>query len=159
MIRKNFRYGLLFLPIGLLACNGNQPQGGSTPLGSVYEQKPVMVVQKKDLCFLRADGAGNRDTMKVHLAINGTLVEGSMDYMPYEKDARRGLLSGTVTDDIIKVRWTFSQEGLKDTLSLDLRLTEEALLQRPLKPNPETGREETDISADYGQPMPRINCL
>lgn len=157
MIKNTFCYLLFISSICLFAC-GNEAQPGSTPLGSVYEPKPIVVLNTKDLCFLRADGPHKQDTLKIHLAIHGTIVEGSMDHMLYEKDARRGLLSGTIADDILKVRWQFTQEGIKDTLSLDMKLTDQALLQRPLRLNPETGREETEIMADYGSPIPLIPC-
>lgn len=157
MLKTIYNYLLPAASLFLFSCNnGSKP--GSTPLGSVYEPKPAVVLQTRDICFLGADGPHKQDTLKVHLAIHGTLVEGSMDYMPYEKDARLGLLSGTISDDIIKVRWTFNQEGVKDTLSLDMKLTEQALLQRPLRPNPTNGREETDPGADYGSPIPVIAC-
>lgn len=145
----------LLMPLFLLAsCTNDQP-GGSTPLGSVYEKKPVVVLRPRHLCFQKANG---RDTLKVQLTINGTLVSGRMDNMPYEKDARYGLLSGTISDDHIHARWTYEQEGIKDTLNLDLRLTDSALLQRPVKVNTTTGHEETDATAPYNELIPLISC-
>src|SRR5215217_8311006 len=144
---------LLSIPVLLLMSCTNDQSGGTTPLGSVYEKKPVVVLRPRNLCFLKAE---SRDTLKVHLTINGTLISGRMDNMPYEKDARYGLLAGTITDDHIIARWTYEQEGIKDTLDLDLRLTDTGLLQRPLTVNAATGKEETDHTADYGNLIPLV---
>lgn len=137
-----------------MSCTNDQ-SGGTTPLGSVYEKKPLVVLRPKNLCFQKAAGG---DTLNVNLIINGTLISGRMDRMPYEKDARYGLLSGTVNDDHIHVRWSYEQEGIKDTLNLDLRLTDSGLLQRPVKFNTTTGHEETDATAPYGDLIPLIPC-
>ncbi|QQL48549.1 hypothetical protein [Mucilaginibacter ginkgonis] len=98
------------------------------------------------LCYLHTQG---KDSTSVELVIKGNKVSGVMNWLPYEKDSRKGKLDGTVKDSVINAVWTFMQEGMTDTMNVAFRVSNNTLAQKPLKLNTKTGRQQTDNSADY----------
>ena len=101
------------------------------------------------LCFLRIDGNNNQDTTSIELVIKDNKVTGLMNWMPYQKDSRKGKLQGTIKNDSIQAVWSFMQEGMTDTINVQFKLQNNNLLQKPLKVDPKTGRQQTDEAADY----------
>jgi len=101
------------------------------------------------LCFLRTEGKDNQDSTCVELIIKGDKVSGQMSWMPDQKDCRKGILEGTIKGDTINAVWSFMQEGTKDTLNLKFKLNNNKLLQKPLKLNVTSGRDQTDESVGY----------
>ncbi|WP_158827146.1 hypothetical protein [Mucilaginibacter lacusdianchii] len=99
--------------------------------------------------FLHTEGTNHQDSTTVTLNLKGGTVTGQINWMPHEKDSRKGKLAGTRSGDMIDAVWTFMQEGMTDTLKLKFELKNNQLLQKPLKLNTQTGREQTDESADY----------
>lgn len=101
------------------------------------------------ICFLRTEGKNNQDTTSIELVIKDNQVTGLMNWMPYQKDSRKGKLQGTIKNDTIQAVWSFMQEGITDTLKLQFRLSNNQLMQKPLKVNITTGQQQTDNAADY----------
>ncbi|MEO8887031.1 MAG: hypothetical protein ABI367_13280 [Mucilaginibacter sp.] len=101
------------------------------------------------LCFLLTEGNNNRDSTSIELVIKNNKVTGSMNWLPYQKDSRKGSLTGTINNNIIQANWSFMQEGIKDTLNLQFMLDSTRLLQKPLKANTQSGRQQTDALASY----------
>lgn len=119
-----------------LAKAKNTPRTNNTPTVS-------------SLCFLRIDGKSKPDSTSIELVIKGDQVTGQMNWLPYQKDSRKGTLSGIMKGDTIQAKWSFMQEGMKDTLNLRFKLNGDKLLQKPLKLNTKTGRDQTDDKASY----------
>ena len=101
------------------------------------------------LCFLRTDGNGNRDTTSTELLIKDKTVTGQMYWHPFEKDSRKGTLAGTLKGDTVYAVWSFMQEGMQDTMALQFLIKGSDLLQKPLKLNTKSGREQTDNAAVF----------
>lgn len=101
------------------------------------------------MCFLRTDGTKSQDTTSIELVVKDNKVTGQMYWHPFEKDSRKGALSGTIKGDTVNAVWTFMQEGMQDTLALQFLVKGDDLAQKPLKVNTQTGREQTDNSAGY----------
>jgi len=101
------------------------------------------------LCFLRTDGNGNKDTTSTEILIKDKAVTGQMYWHPFEKDSRKGTLAGTLKGDTVYAVWSFMQEGMQDTLALQFLVKGKDLLQKPLKLNTKTGREQTDNAAGF----------
>jgi hypothetical protein len=108
--------------------------------------KPPIV---QALCFLLTTGNNNQDSTSIELVIKNNKVTGLMNWLPYQKDSRKGTLTGTIDNNVIQATWHFMQEGMKDTLNLQFKLDSTRLLQKPLMLNPKTSREQTDESAAY----------
>ncbi len=109
----------------------------------------VLAGEATSMCFVRTEGTKNQDTTSVELVVKDDKVSGQMYWHPFEKDSRKGDLSGTVKGDTVNAVWTFMQEGMKDTLALQFLMKGNTLMQKPLKLNTKTGREQTDNSAGY----------
>lgn len=106
-------------------------------------------VEATSMCFLRTEGKSNKDTTSIELVIKGDKVSGQMYWHPFEKDSRKGTLSGTLKGDTANVVWSFMQEGMQDTIGLQFLTKGDNLMQKPLKLNTQTGREQTDQSAGF----------
>jgi hypothetical protein len=57
------------------------------------------------------DGLKNEDSTSLNIHIQDTLITGEFNYIPYEKDAAIGTISGVIKDSIIECVYTYSQEG------------------------------------------------
>lgn len=101
------------------------------------------------MCFVRTEGTHNQDTTTVQLVVKGNTVTGEMSWLPFAKDSRKGILTGKQSGDTINAVWTFKQEGMTDTMRLKFKLDGNNLLQKPLKVNTKTGRQQTNEPADY----------
>ncbi len=149
IIMKNI---CLILAIVLIAtaCNSAGDKSGDTSLDTLtVSTAPPRTTNPHALCFLRTEGNNNQDTTSIELVIKGDKVTGLMNWMPYEKDSRKGKLNGTIKNDTINAVWSFMQEGMTDTIGLKFTVLNNQLMQKPLKLNTTTGRQQTDDSAGY----------
>lgn len=89
------------------------------------------------------------DSTIIDLLIHGDQISGLMDWFPYQKDSRSGVIEGTLKNDTISAIWGFMQEGEKDTLGVKFLFKNNHLSQKPLKLNTKTGRQQTDEAASY----------
>ncbi|MCC8407999.1 hypothetical protein LJ707_03600 [Mucilaginibacter sp. UR6-1] len=110
------------------------------------------------VCFLRTEGTQNQDSTKIHLMIAGDKVTGDMQWLPKEKDARKGTLEGTQDGNTIKAIWTFNQEGTKDTMAVEFNFPGDKLTQKPYKVNAKDGRQQTDTKAGYTVVYEKVDC-
>ncbi|PRD48425.1 hypothetical protein [Sphingobacterium haloxyli] len=107
-------------------------------------------VQNKPYCFIRTEGTGQQDTTKVRFTINGDKVEGEMSWIPKEKDSRKGVLTGTISNNEITALWNYMQEGMRDSIRMAFKLLpNDELAQKPLTINGASGIQETDEAAGY----------
>ncbi|TSD66221.1 hypothetical protein FFF34_002125 [Inquilinus sp. KBS0705] len=114
--------------------------------------------QNMEYCFMRTEGTNNQDTTKVHLVINAGKVSGEMNWMPKEKDSRKGTLLGTMKGNDIKAVWSFMQEGMTDTLAVAFKLSAQQLEQKPSVYNKANGREQLNTKAGYTLVYKLDNC-
>ena len=110
-------------------------------------------------CFYHTDGTAAQDTTMVNVTINGDKVTGKMNWIPKEKDARKGKLDGKLTGNAIKALWTYGQEGTKDTMTVEFQLRGNGLAQKPYKYDAKTGAEQTNAAADYNVIYTMKNCV
>ena len=131
--------------ITITSCSSNSKQETVNDTLAVSHEAPIAHA----LCFLLTEGKNNTDSTSIELVIKGNKVTGLMNWLPYQKDSRKGTLAGTLSNNIINTTWTFMQEGMKDTLNLQFKLDSAVLLQKPLKLNAQTGRQQTDAAANF----------
>lgn len=144
---------LVLCAVGLASCGGNSDQKSKT---SEMDARDTTLALAEDApqpdglyCFIRTEGTRNQDTTTVYFVVEGNQVEGEMNWVPYEKDSRRGKLKGTISGNEITAVWTYMQEGMQDSIPVLFRLSPQQLAQKPLKANAATGRQETDKTVDY----------
>jgi hypothetical protein len=153
--------------LAIISCSSNpnkQSKTDSTVVSdTVVKTQPAVQSNKtpaaSSLCFLRTDGKNNQDSTSIELVIKGNKVSGQMNWMPYQKDSRKGKLDGIIAGDTIKATWAFMQEGMPYTLGLKFKLDKDQLTQKPLKLNTKTGRDQTDESAGYSLSYSSSNKL
>jgi hypothetical protein len=134
-----------------LTTSGNHKD---TALANAADAPPVNM----QYCFYHTDGTQAQDTTSVNMLINGDKVTGKMSWLPKEKDARKGTITGTLKGNAIKAVWTFMQEGTKDTIGVEFQLRGNALAQKPYQYDAKTGRQQTNIKADYSVIYSMKNC-
>ncbi len=157
---------LLFLTVVLASCAGSG--NGSDIIDSANSQAtksdtelanaPNAPAVNMKYCFFHTDGTQAQDTTNVSLLINGNKVSGEMNWLPKEKDSRKGTLTGTLTGNDIKALWSFGQEGSTDTMSVEFELRGNALAQKPYKYDEKTGVQQTDGTAKYTVVYNMKNC-
>jgi hypothetical protein len=100
--------------------------GVSEPVSEAPEEQQAAT----ERCFLRTEGLQNQDTTFISLNLDGEEVSGEMRWVPFEKDARRGTLSGKRSDSTITATWTYMQEGMTDSLQVQFVLEGDRLVQK-----------------------------
>ena len=139
---------ILAIAFIVASCNNTGHKSEAT-LADTLTDKSSLTPNTHALCFLRTDGNNNQDTTSIELVIKDNKITGLMNWMPFEKDSRKGKLQGTIKNDTIYAVWSFMQEGMTDTINLKFTVKNNQLMQKPLKLNTTTGREQTDDTADY----------
>lgn len=116
--------------LAFAACTGGGDQKNATSSPDTTTSVKEVAPASGEYCYLHTEGAGNVDTTTVHLIIDGNKVTGDMNWIPKEKDRRKGTLAGTITHDEISAVWSFMQEGVKDSLQLSFQLSPGQLTQK-----------------------------
>lgn len=152
---------LIISVIALASCTGNANRNSEESkridqdtIEATVNNKP----EQKSHCFIRTEGADQQDTTTVRLTVNTNKVEGEMNWIPKEKDSRKGTLVGIISGDEINAVWHYMQEGMKDSMEVAFKFTSDQLAQKPLKVNTSTGVQETDMAADYTLLYTPVGC-
>ncbi len=141
-------FPFLFLLVILTACNSGGQKRDNRDTASV-SVTTADVSENQSLCFEHLEGTRNQDTSLVLLEITGNHVKGKMISIPFEKDIRKGTISGTKNDDIIKGVWTFMQEGMEDTIGIEFKLKNKILLQKEYSVDERTGRQILKNTSEF----------
>lgn len=141
---------LLMLFNTLISCQ-NETDLSEENTKSVATVAEKNIAPKSDtLCFLHCDGLHNEDTSAIQLIIKDQDIEGSMMYIPYEKDAQIGYIKGRIdANNIIHAGWIYEQEGMEDKVEVEFQLKESSLLEKDRIYNPTTGKEELNHNKGY----------
>jgi hypothetical protein len=160
MKKTLFNFSPYIIILGMAACSSPQEKQAtdSTTIKTEVTQTTIDTVVASEFCFLGTGGSKNQDSTKVHLLIKDSTVTGDMNWMPYEKDRRLGKLQGVKKGDEITAVWTFMQEGMEDTLTTQFKLSNDKLVQKALKLNTKTGRQQTDRNDNYTLAYKAVDC-
>ncbi len=92
----------------------------------------TIVSNSGQLCFQNVypyeDNPSTQDVLELNLIIDGNTVSGNYNWLPAEKDQRKGTLNGTLTDNTVTAQYRFMQEGMEQTAMLKIRLTDDKAL-------------------------------
>jgi len=142
-----------------IACQSSSKQNTGGDTTQSKSKKGKISKRTQDGCYLYTSGNQMRDTLYVQLHIQDNKVSGKMTNTIYEKDSRKGTLTGSMnTDKSINAVWTFMQEGVKDTMNVEFLLNHTSLIQKPLKVDAATGRETTNHTAPYSIELKPTDC-
>ena len=64
------------------------------------------------------------DVLELNLEIKGNNVSGVYNWLPAEKDQRKGSLNGTIEDKTITAQYKYMQEGTEHTVEMKILLME-----------------------------------
>ncbi len=141
---------LIILAATLLAsCTNSDDQQKKDTDNALKVATEVSTNESDTTSYYHTTGDKNQDSALLQLVIRNNIVSGTLQYMPYEKDARRGTLAGEKNGDIINAVWTYTQEGMEDTLSVSFKFKNGTIWQKPNVFNPKLGREVLDPRTDY----------
>jgi hypothetical protein len=151
-------YIFIFPAIFLASCVGTEQEQKKNTDDALTVVTEVSTNTGDTMCYLRTIGDRNEDSSKLQLIIKNDIVTGSLQYLPYQKDSRKGTLMGKREKDIITATWTYIQEGIEDTLTVSFKFKEGALYQKPNVFNPKLNREILDPRPDYELKYQRVDC-
>lgn len=77
-----------------------------------------------EMCFLSVIGETVKDSLVMHLKIDENKVTGIYNWLPAEKDSRKGEITGTKSGNSINGKYEFVQEGGKYTQPILIELRE-----------------------------------
>ena len=135
-----------------ISCNGQLKETKTTATTNDKTSSP------SQLCFQLLQGTRNQDTTTLQLMIRGASVTGAMNAVPFEKDSRKGIITGRLNDSIITGMWHFVQEGIKDSMPVEFKFSDNSLLQKGYTVDPQSGREQLSVSSEYTIKYSRIDC-
>jgi len=152
-------YLSIFCIASLFSCqNSTQNEQETTGDTLSHAEKPLPTDQEQKYCFLRTEGTQQQDSSYIQLAIRKETVSGVYNVIPAEKDARRGTVLGTAEDGVLDLVWTFTQEGMQDTLRVVFALKDEKLMQKPLSVDTQTGRQITRDTSTFSVMYEPVDC-
>ena len=149
---------ILAIAVCVIACHNKDSKQKPPPNAYDVVNKDSKEAKADTLCFISTGGTTNQDTTKLTLHLTKGDVNGDFLWMPFEKDSRKGNFAGTKKDSIISGVWRYTQEGVKDSLKIQFKLTDKGLYQQPWKVNSVNGRQELDTTAAYNIPYRQIDC-
>lgn len=127
------------------------------PSSSETESKTL---KANEQCYLYAN---NRDTIKLILKENKTLVTGTLLFNFYEKDGSHGVFEGIMKGDTIYADYNFEAEGTKSKRELILLKKDNVVLQgygelEVDAQNTTVFKENATITFDDKFPLTAVAC-
>jgi len=117
---KYLLYLLLFSK--LVACNDNTQANGKSATSQTYDSGTAILPKPQEQavkeiagCYMKIIG---RDTAILLLEQNGDMITGKMLYDNYEKDGSRGTVKGKEENEIIKLWYDFTSEGMHSIMEV-----------------------------------------
>ncbi len=105
-MKKIFFLGIVTVIV--LSCNSGPGETPSEP-GTMDSAKPAdNKMPATAACFA---GITGKDTVKLEININDSIVKGNLSYKRYEKDSNTGTIEGTLKGDTLLADYTFMSEG------------------------------------------------
>lgn len=151
---------LLFLAAFLASCTHSttsedtQNQEKQTIENQFIEK---VTVSTKTECFRNetgyTDDSDKKDieelVLKIEYQNENKKVTGVYNWLPAEKDQRRGTFEGILKDDIISANYIFMQEGIQDTVAITILLENNKVTINSIHPeNEELGLKTTIAKVD-----------
>ncbi|MBC8032721.1 MAG: hypothetical protein H7Y03_01140, partial [Chitinophagaceae bacterium] len=109
-------------------------------------------------CYQLVTGSRQKDTAFIRLTVDGTDVTGTFSTSIYEKDTRKGTYAGTMRDSIVRAVWSFTQEGIKDSLPIEFKVEGNSVVQKRFSYDSKTGREFIADTSTYRDRFQQVAC-
>lgn len=120
---------LTILSTLFVACAGDTKTDTTTANGASDTTTVMAPPSEEKACYTYTFGKGEKlDSINVRLNINGDIVTGEMDHVPYEKDSARGTLACTKSGNTITGTYSYTIEGSEQTEEVVLTLDGDKLI-------------------------------
>ena len=134
----------IFISLAFIGCK-NSREGTNTDKSEMNKENLIEDKVEQTLCFRNEYPFQNeptkKDVLELNLTIMGDNVTGHYNWLPAEKDQRKGSLKGEMKDNVIEANYIFSQEGINDTIPITIILgNHEAIIKSE---NAELGLDAT----------------
>jgi hypothetical protein len=143
----------------ITACSSPQKKEGSADGAINSYAIPKQTENVKTIAYtLHFINKQGKDSTLIDLLIHGEQVTGLINWYPYQKEGRNGVIEGILKNDTIHAIWGFPRGLDKDTIGVEFLLKDKQLSQKPLKLNTKTGRQQTDETTGFSvkyKPAPK----
>lgn len=147
-------YLLILSILFVAACNNPEKESNTTNKSSDIE---TPASAPDTFCYLYTDGTEQQDSFAVKLIINGNSVSGEMKYLPWQKDASTGTLKGTKKNNVVKLIWTYWQEGMETVEKVAFKLNDGKAYQQVPAFN-DRGEMYLPENPEYGEVYSLVDC-
>ena len=148
------RYLFILTTLFFAACNGAEEHSATT---DNMAPVPEAATLPDTFCYLRTEGTELQDSFVVKLVVDGHNVSGEMKYLPWQKDASIGTLKGTKTNNILKLTWTYWQEGMETMEKVAFKLEDDKAHQQ-LPAYNDRGEMYLPENAEYRDVYTLVDC-
>ena len=144
---RNIWTVLLCISVLLTGCKNADKQKND------IEESTANTIERNSgrLCFRNVypyqDNPSTKDVLELNLTIDGNTVSGNYNWLPAEKDQRKGILDGTLIGNTVTAHYRFKQEGREQTVTLKISLMDD-------KAQVEGGEPELGLGAT----IDKIDC-
>ncbi len=115
----------------LLALAACQPGNKEASTDNAATDSATNIPNSAVMCFLLTEGDQNQDTTRITLSIlRDSVVAGTMDWMPYEKDGAQGVIEGVKSGNIITGIYKYTIEGSEQSEEVAFKFEGDYLLQK-----------------------------
>ena len=112
-----------------VGCKNSNEQKQNSSTKDLKEEKSSENIITNKLCFQNEypfqDDSSMKDVVELTLSIEGEKVTGIYNWLPAQKDQRKGSLTGTIKDKVITAQYHFLQEGIGDSTELIIIINDE----------------------------------
>ncbi len=157
----------LFLGLLLSACGNETPAEESSQSAAQEESATLpsdltqcfLFTEERDPVVVEGDTVQRMiDSIKLRLLVKGTSVEGVLDFLPAEQDARRGAFTGNMLGGgNIEAFYEYTQEGMTERVGLIIRIGDDQaeVLLTELEEN---GTTVSSHALEAPRQVARVDC-
>lgn len=120
-------YLIIWLTIGLIACNNNDAANISDDTLVSAEDSSINNIETSNVsgCYLKAI---ERDTLAASLIQEGNIITGKLTFDNFQKDGSTGTVRGVMEKDILKLVYRFQSEGMNSISEIYFKVTSSGLI-------------------------------
>lgn len=112
----------MFVGSFFTGCKNSNENKQNSNARVLNEDNSTEIIITDKLCFKNEypfqDNPSIKDVLELTLNIEGKNVTGTYNWLPAEKDERKGSLDGVIEDKRITAQYRFLQEGIEDSTKL-----------------------------------------
>ena len=149
---KNKYIIFILITVTLLpGCKNTTREEQASEKQEIEKEKANEPVTTDTYCFRNEypfkDNPSMKDIQELKLSIENGKVTGTYNWLPAEKDQRKGKVEGTLHNNTVNAQYIFTQEGREDTTQIKIMLeTDKAVVKG----------ENTALGVDAS--ISKINC-